>query len=312
MVPLARNNGDFDERRECYDRIAAEALRERLRSDVLLAQGPMGSLLQSECAAADIPPAFWNVAEPQTVARFHNLYAVAGAEVLITNTFQASGPCLQRDDIHQRVGEVNRAAVDCARVRGVDFILGSIGPCGIETEIESSPDYALARSAYREQASALLAAGASGVLLETFASVAALMPALAGVFDASAGMPVLASFAVDGAGNLLGDGASIETAVALLEEWDIDAVGANCCSIEAATIALSRMAAETAMPLMVRPHGGVPLVAEDGSPVWDEHPERFANACEGWLELGAHLVGSCCGTTALTTCALAGRLGKLG
>ena len=113
-------------------------------------------------------------------------------------------------------------------------------------------------------------------------------------------------------GNLLGDGASIETAVALLEGWGVDAVGANCCSIEAATIALSRLAAEAAMPLMVRPHGGVPLVAEDGSPIWDEHPEQFANACEGWLELGAHLVGSCCGTTALTTCALAARLGKLG
>ena len=64
---MARNNGGFDELCEYYDRVAAEALRERLRSDVLLAQGPMGSLLQSECGAADIPPAFWNVAEPQTV-----------------------------------------------------------------------------------------------------------------------------------------------------------------------------------------------------------------------------------------------------
>ena len=76
-----------------YNRFGGEELMRRLASETLLAQGPMGSVLLSEYGAADIPPAFWNLAEPQTVSRIHRLYVAAGAQVLITNTFQASRRC---------------------------------------------------------------------------------------------------------------------------------------------------------------------------------------------------------------------------
>ena len=64
-----------------YNRFGAEELTRRLSSETLLAQGPMGSVLLSEYDAADIPPAFWNLAEPQTVSRIHRLYVAAGAQV---------------------------------------------------------------------------------------------------------------------------------------------------------------------------------------------------------------------------------------
>ena len=82
-----------------YNRFGAEELTRRLSSETLLAQGPMGSVLLSEYDAADIPPAFWNLAEPQTVSRIHRLYVAAGAQVLITNTFQASSYALKHDQI---------------------------------------------------------------------------------------------------------------------------------------------------------------------------------------------------------------------
>lgn len=98
-----------------YNRFGAEELTRRLSSEILLAQGPMGSVLLSEYDAADIPPAFWNLAEPQTVSRIHRLYVAAGAQVLITNTFQASSYALKHDQIAPSVAEVNRGAVDDAR-----------------------------------------------------------------------------------------------------------------------------------------------------------------------------------------------------
>ena len=91
-----------------YNRFGAEELARRLSSETLLAQGPMGSVLLSEYDAADIPPAFWNLAEPQTVSRIHRLYVAAGAQVLITNTFQASSYALKHDQIAPSVAEVNR------------------------------------------------------------------------------------------------------------------------------------------------------------------------------------------------------------
>ena len=72
-----------------YNRFGAEELARRLSSETLLAQGPMGSVLLSEYDAADIPPAFWNQAVPQTVSRIQSVYVASGAQVLITNTIKA-------------------------------------------------------------------------------------------------------------------------------------------------------------------------------------------------------------------------------
>ena len=107
-----------------YNRFGAEELTRRLSSETLLAQGPMGSVLLSEYDAADIPPAFWNLAEPQTVSRIHRLYVAAGAQVLITNTFQASSYALKHDQIAPSVAEVNRGAVDDARQAHPQLLLG--------------------------------------------------------------------------------------------------------------------------------------------------------------------------------------------
>ncbi|MDY2778118.1 MAG: homocysteine S-methyltransferase family protein [Collinsella sp.] len=293
-----------------YDWVGAGLLRSGLSSGTLLAQGPMGSVLASEVDSGDIPAAFWNMAEPQVVSRVHTLYGLVGAEVMITNTFQASAPALVRDGISQGVDTVNRAAVDCARSAHARMVLGSIGPVGLDWIIQDSREFREARSAYRDQALALLRSGVSGILLETFTSLRDLEPALAGVFDVSQGMPVLVSFAIDGKCSLLGDGLNIEAAVSYAGKAGADAVGVNCCGIDVCPEALSRMKGISDLPLMVRPHAGLPSLDEEGVPRWTEKPERFARASVTWRELGAALVGSCCGATAQSTCAMAMALGK--
>lgn len=287
-----------------YNRVGAQELMRRLEDETLLAQGPMGSALMNEFGAADIPPAFWNLAEPQTVSRIHRLYAAAGAQVLITNTFQASEPCLSRDDIAPSMAEVNRAAVDDARAANPQLLLGSIGPSGIEYIAEDSPEYRAARAAVREQAHALLSAGVDGILLETFTSIRDLAPALAGALDAADGMPVLVSFAIDDDLKLLGDGLTIEGAVVFAEKHGAASVGVNCCSIKAATQVVPRMVAAAKTPVTVRPNAGNPAMTEDG-PVWHENAEAFARASVEWKAAGASLVGCCCGATAKSTAAMA-------
>ncbi len=293
-----------------YNRSGASELMERLDSETLLAQGPMGSVLMSEYGAEDVPPAFWNAAEPQTVTHAHRLYEAAGAQVLITNTFCASAPALERDAIAPSVGEVNRYAVDDARRAGGQALLGSMGPCGIDWFAEDSAEFRAARDAYREQAYALLKAGVDALLLETFTSIRDLQPALAGALDAADGMPVFVSFAVDDAGDLMGDSLNIEAAVVYAEKYGAAAVGVNCCSIKAATACAPRMVEAATTPVMVRPSTGKPVMV-NGAPVWNERPEAFARACTEWSRAGAKLVGSCCGTTARTTAAMAEALGVL-
>lgn len=291
-----------------FDRAGARELMERLQGETLLMQGPMGTMLMGEPDAEGVHAAFWNLAEPQAVQRLHRLYAAAGAQVMLTNTFQASAPALERDGVARDMAEVNRAAVDNARAAGSLPVVGSIGPCGIEWFREDSPEYRAARAAYRDQALALLTAGVSAVMLETFCSIRDLGPALTGVRDIADGMPVLVSFAVDEHGCLLGDGLTIEGAAVYAEQHGASSVGVNCCSIEAADAALPRLLRAARTPVSVRPNAGNPTRTEDGALVWPAPAERFAQACTRWRDAGARLVGCCCGGTPATIAAMADAL----
>lgn len=291
-----------------YNRAGAAEFMRRLERETLLMQGPMGTMLMSESGAEHIPPAFWNLAEPQTPRRIHQLYEAAGAQVLLTNTFQASAPALERDGIAPAMPEVNRAAVDNARAARGELVVGSMGPCGLEWFVEDSPEFRAARAAYRDQAHALLSAGVDALLLETFCSIRDLQPALAGTLDVADGMPVLASFAIDENGELLGDGLTIEGAVVYAEKHGARAVGINCCSLAAADAAVQRMLHAARTPVMVRPNAGDPVRAEDGSFIWNEDPQGFAHSCVRWCAAGAHLVGACCGATPRTTAAMSDAL----
>lgn len=294
---------------EMYNRVGAEALCERVnevkaKEHPLLLQGPMGTMLMSEPFGEDVPAASWNVSEPQLVERIHGLYRAAGADVLITNTFQASAPALERDAVRQSVAVINRAAVDCARRVGEGLLVGSIGPCGVDWTLEDSPEFRRAREAYREQARQLLQAGVDGLLLETFTSIRQTTPALAGVRDASDGMPLWVSFAIDEKGNLLGDNLNIEAACMHAAKAGASAVGVNCCSLAAATASVPRMVRAVDLPVMVRPNAGSPHRDDEGRLAWNEDPGAFSTACREWIAAGAALVGTCCGATPLTTCAL--------
>lgn len=292
-----------------YNRVGAQELLRRLQvhnEPPLVAQGPMGSVLMSNAGAAHIPPAFWNVAEPQTVANIHELYAAAGAELLITNTLQASAPSLERDGVTAPVSEVNRMAVTAARRAHPQLLVGAMGSCGIDWLREDSPEYRAARDAYRTQAQALFVAGVDGILLETITSIRELNPALQGVQDVADGMPVLVSFAIGHEGNLLGDELTIEGAVVWAEKHGACAVGINCCSLEDASSTVSRLVAAATTPVMVRPNTGTPEFDEQNDAyVWPEDPDGFAEAAQAWAQAGVRIVGACCGATARTTAAQA-------
>lgn len=96
-----------------YNRFGAEELHAPLVERDLVGAGPHGQCSLRKYDAADIPPAFWNLAEPQTVSRIHRLYVAAGAQVLITNTFQASSSPQARPDCAVRGGGQSRGRRRC-------------------------------------------------------------------------------------------------------------------------------------------------------------------------------------------------------
>src|SRR5260370_1001898 len=152
---------------------------------VLLMDGAMGTELQ----AAGLPPGecgeFWNLSRPDLVRAIHQAYVDAGAECLLTNTFQANPVALGKTGHAEELELINHAALGLARATAGPerFVLADIGPLAQEWRAD------LMHQTVRSLRPA------DAVLLETFSDLHALwlvkygcLPALAEV-----AIPVLLS-----------------------------------------------------------------------------------------------------------------------
>ena len=146
-----------------------QELRDRLSATVLVADGAMGTVLQTRGVVQ--PYELLNVTEPALVEHVHGAYVSAGATLIETNTFGANRVKLAAFALENQATEINAAAVRIARraaaVTGA-LVAGAIGPCGKALAPIGAIAPRLAERAFREQAEALLSEGVDLLLLETF------------------------------------------------------------------------------------------------------------------------------------------------
>src|ERR1700691_153101 len=144
----------------------------------LLGDGAMGTqlmlagLVQGNCGEA------WNLTNPEKVLGIQHRYAEAGSDCIITNTFGGSRIMLTRHGEPEHVTEINKAAVQIAREAFGSkdgYVLGDIGPFGGLLEPFGDFTEAQVRSAFEEQAKALVEAGADAIIIETQTSLEELL-----------------------------------------------------------------------------------------------------------------------------------------
>ena len=262
----------------------------------------MGVLVQSAVQGLRCPEEA-NLRAPETVVSVHVSYIRAGADVIETNTFGANRPKLAAHFLEAEFERINSAAVRLAReareVAGREiFIAGSIGPLGdAELRPESREEL------YAEQASILEGRGVDLFMVETFYELDELIAAIDGVRRVSS-LPVVALMTFDEEGQTLA-GVTAEDAAARLAELGLAAIGANHSAGPAAALnAISRMGAD-GVPLAALPNVG--LASLSGSRIVFPHatPEYFGEFAAQARELGARLIGGCCGTTPAQIAAIA-------
>src|SRR5437879_3831754 len=97
---------------------------------VLLMDGAMGTELQRAGIGEGECYELWNLTHPEKVRAIHRSYVYAGAECLLTNTFQANRYSLAKHGLQQKLKKINEAGVGILRsVAGVKhFVIGDIGP----------------------------------------------------------------------------------------------------------------------------------------------------------------------------------------
>jgi methionine synthase I (cobalamin-dependent) len=114
-----------------------ESFNDKLaKSQVILADGAMGTILHARGIGFDKCFDELNLSNPGAVAEIHRAYIEAGAQLIITNTFGANRFKLGKHGLQDHVDELNRAGVDLAkRVVSASFkevlIAGDVGPLGV-------------------------------------------------------------------------------------------------------------------------------------------------------------------------------------
>lgn len=275
-------------------------IAEMLRTRVVVCDGAMGTMLHAAGASLDLALPELSVSRPDLVRAIHGAYIAAGAEIIETNTFGACGPRLARYGIEGRVAEINLAAVRVARGAAAAasrpvLVAGSVSPA-TPPSARGRLDPATRRAAFREQIAALAEGGVDLLILETFGSLEELLEAIAAAGEVAPALPVIASLTFLDDGRTLA-GETPAEAGARLDGLGLAAIGANCTLGPQGLLEILReLGRHTALPLAAQPNAGSPTFV-DGRFRYTADPAYFARHARRFVELGASLVGGCCGTT---------------
>lgn len=268
----------------------------RLGREVLVLDGAMGTMLQRARIPAEIAPMQLNITAPDVIEEVHRLYRLAGADCATSNSFGGTRHKLAQWGLADQVEPLNRAAVRLARAGGALHVLGDIGPTGLVLEPLGPAGFDELFDAFAEQAAALASESPDALLIETMTDIAEARCALLAARSVC-DLPVFVTvtFGLNGRMDLSGTGP--EAAAVVLEAAGASAVGINCgLGPEQMLPLVERMAAATGLPVIVQPNAGLPRL-EDGVTVFPGTAEEMGRYAARFVDAGATLVGSCCGST---------------
>src|SRR6195952_5627743 len=175
---------------------------------------------------------------PDVIQGVHESMVEAGAEVVETDTFQASRLKLDEWGRAQHTLEINRRAAEIARaaVGEQRFVAGSIGPTGF---LPASEDPSLGQirfrelvAVFKEQSQGLLEGGVDLLIVETAQDILEVKAAIFGMREAftlvGRSVPIQASVSLLPNGGKMLLGTDISAALATLEALKVDVIGLNC------------------------------------------------------------------------------------
>ena len=275
------------------------SLKEYLASGrILIADGATGTMLMAAGLPAGAPPEIWNVETPVQIVALHQTYLEAGSQIILTNSFGGNPLKLAKYGFEDRATELNLAAARLARqaAEGRAYVAGDIGPTGalMEPLGPLSPDTAF--EAFKVQAEALVEGGVDALWIETMTDLEEARAAVLAAREVTR-LPVFCSLSF-GLKSRTMMGVSARRAAAELWSLGLSAVGANCGEgLDMIPEVLRQM--REAVPeavLIAKPNAGLPKMVGKET-IYDVGPADFARQMQSFVELGARIVGSCCGSS---------------
>lgn len=275
----------------------------RLGREVLVIDGALGTMIQRYDVPAEQCKDQLNLTAPEMIEQIARDYVMAGAECITTNTFGSSRVKLAEYGVQDQLVEINRAGVEIARRAGAQHVFGDIGPTGLVLEPLGDARFDDVFEVFAEQAAALASAGPDALVIETMTDIAEARCALLAARSVC-DLPVFVTCTFGMNGRMDLSGTDPATAAVILEAAGAAAVGMNCgLGPEQMLPLVEKMAAATSLPIMVLPNAGLPQLVE-GVTVFPGTPDEMGQHAALFVDAGASLVGSCCGSSPAFTGAI--------
>lgn len=271
---------------------------EKAKEHVILLDGATGSNLRKAGMPVGISSEEWVLKNPEVLQELQRAYVEAGSEIVYAPTFAANRISLKNFGLEDKVTELNTRLVKISReaVGNKALVAGDLTTTGQLLEPRGDLSYEMLYQAYREQIKALEDAGADLLVAETMLSVDETVAAL-DTAQSVCDLAVMCTLSLEADGTAMYGGNAVE-AVVTLQEMGAAAVGLNCSvgpdQLEAV---VANMKAVAQIPIIAKPNAGMPVINELGEALYDMNAQDFAFHTKKLVELGAGIVGGCCGTT---------------
>src|SRR5512133_3223025 len=277
---------------------------ERLNGgEILVADGATGSNLQKMGLKPGKPPEDLIIDDPDTLLKLALSFAQAGSDIILTCTFGGTRMRMKDSKYQDRTPEVNIRAAEIAR-KAADsrndgvMVAGSMGPVGALIKPYGPLEAEDVKATFAEQAKALADGGVDLLLIETMFSFEETTAAFEGARSVT-DLPIVVSFSYDrGTRSMMG--VKPKDVIKKYSEMGATLVGANCGTTLENMEAVVREYAATVpnFPLWIKPNAGVPRMdIETEQGIYDMGPEDMATYAMKYIELGAKVVGGCCGNS---------------
>ena len=270
---------------------------------VLLADGATGTSMFAMGLQSGDAPEGWNFDHPDRVRKHYRSFIDAGSDIVLTNTFGGTANRLKLHNMDDRVFEINKTAAEllCAEIQdsGRDVLCaGSVGPTG-DLFIPLGPlSHEDGVAAFTAQVEGLKAGGADVAWIETMSSEEEFNAALEAA--ANVGLPAVCTLSFDTNGRTMMGVTPARFVECIYGHNHAPlAFGGNCGTGASDLMAglLSMQESLTGEEIIVaKANCGIPEYV-DGAIEYSGTPELMADYTRMALNLGARIIGGCCGTS---------------
>lgn len=266
---------------------------------ITLLDGAMGTELQKRGACVDLP--LWSahalLENPDLVYEIHRDYLLSGADVITTNTFRTHRRSLDKGGLGHYAKTLTESAVKLAIDARKDMdvsarIAGSISPLEDCYRPDLSPG--ASEDEFREIADVLAESGCDFLLIETMNNITELSSALRACYKTGIEYWASVNPSNDDASKLL-SGESVLEAMQVCEGEGAVIFLVNCAGMKVIEDAIKNIAKSCTIPFGGYANNGVPDEVKGWRFTDEVSGEEFSEHCKRLLEMGAAVIGGCCG-----------------